>query len=54
MPLPGGLRGASRRLPEWLTEPQADLTLTGAQLAAHGIQLPVLWPETAMLLHLTS
>jgi hypothetical protein len=37
-----------------LTEPRADLTLTGTQLAAHGIQLPVLWPETAMLLHLTS
>ena len=54
VPLPGGLRGASRRLPEWLTEPRADLTLTGAQLAAHGIQLPVLWPETAMLLHLSS
>jgi hypothetical protein len=37
-----------------LIEPSAALTLTGAQLAAHGIQLPVLWPETAMLLHLTS
>jgi len=53
VPLPGGLRGSSRTLPEWLTEPRADFALTGAQLAAHGIQLPVLWPETAMLLHLS-
>ncbi|MGD9704669.1 MAG: alpha-galactosidase [Acidimicrobiia bacterium] len=54
VPLPGGLRGTSRRLPEWLVDPGAELVLTGAQLAAHGIQPPVLWPETAMLLHLST
>jgi alpha-galactosidase len=33
---------------------QHELVLTGAQLAAHGVQLPPMHPETAILLHLTS
>jgi alpha-galactosidase len=31
---------------------QSGIELTGAQLAAHGIQLPRMNPESAMLLHL--
>ena len=42
IPLPGS------RL-EW---PASGLTLTGAQLAGHGVQLPRLHPESGMLLHL--
>ena len=42
--------GAARRQPAWL---DAGITLTGRQLAAHGLQLPALHPETVVLLHLT-
>jgi alpha-galactosidase len=31
---------------------QSGIELTGAQLAAHGVQLPRMNPESAMLLHL--
>jgi alpha-galactosidase len=34
--------------------PQHGIELTGAQLAAHGVQLPSMHPETAILVHLTS
>jgi alpha-galactosidase len=51
VPLPGGLPGPQRQPPRWLA---AGVELTGAQLAVHGLQPPVLWPEQAMLLHLTS
>jgi alpha-galactosidase len=33
---------------------QHGIELTGAQLAAHGVQLPALHPERAVLLHLAS
>ena len=44
VPLPG------LRL-EW---PASGLVLTGAQLAAHGVQLPRQHPESGMLLHLVA
>ena len=42
--------GTSHTQPAWFTE---GVTLTGAQLAAHGIRPPTLHPESAVLLHLT-
>ncbi len=42
-------RGPNRSSPGWLAD---GLTLTGAQLSAHGIQLPAIHPESAILLHL--
>jgi alpha-galactosidase len=41
--------GPNRRVPAWLAD---GVTLTGAQLGAHGIQLPAIHPESAILLHL--
>ena len=50
VPIGGQARlGSARRQPAWLRD---GITLTGRQLAAHGLQLPVLHPETAILLHL--
>ena len=47
--LPGDSRvGPGRRQPSWMRE---GIVLTGAQLAAHGVQLPTLDPETAVLIH---
>jgi hypothetical protein len=49
--LPGQERlGPGRRQPAWLTD---GITLTGAQLAVHGLQMPSLDPENGLLLHLT-
>ena len=49
--LPGDERlGPARRQPAWLRD---GITLTGAQLAAHGLQMPTLDPETAVVVHLT-
>jgi alpha-galactosidase len=45
------VRGAARRQPAWLAD---GLELTGRQLAVHGLQPPVLDPESAVLLHLTA
>lgn len=42
--------GAARIQPEWLRE---GVTLTGRQLAFHGVQPPVLHPESAVLFTLT-
>lgn len=47
--LPGGVAGATRTQPAWLTTP---IRLTGAQLSQIGIQVPVLHPESAVLVHL--
>ncbi len=49
LPLPGEWLGLGMRLPSWMTGP---VELTGRQLAAHGLQLPVLHPATAVLVHL--
>jgi len=49
VPIPGGVSGATRTQPSWLTTP---IRLTGEQLAVIGIQPPVLHPETAVLVHL--
>ncbi len=52
LPLPGQTRlGPARRQPAWWT---TGLTLTGRQLATHGVQMPVLNPEMAVLLHVTA
>ena len=43
-------RGPARRQPAWWS---TGIELTGRQLAVHGLQMPVLNPESAVLLHLT-
>ena len=48
--LPDGGAPRMRRAPRWWPE---GISLTGRQLAVHGLQLPTLNPETAVLLHLT-
>ncbi len=50
LPIPGERWGAARVQPAWLSD---GITLTGRQLAGHGIQPPVLHPESAVLLTLT-
>jgi len=46
---PGETWGMALSHPSW---PTTGLSLTGAQLAAHGLQLPVLLPERAFVFHL--
>ena len=49
------VRAAAPLRPGWFDrEPGDELVLTGRQLAIHGIQLPVMWPESAVLVHLTA
>ncbi|MDO8362887.1 MAG: alpha-galactosidase [Actinomycetota bacterium] len=50
VPLPRQARPMGRRQP-WLTD---GITLTGRQLAVHGLQLPAMNPESALLLHLVA
>jgi len=47
----GRLGGIGHTQPEWMTTP---LTCTGRELAVVGLQPPSLWPETGMLVHVTS
>jgi alpha-galactosidase len=47
--VPGLRLGPGRSIPAWFTN---GIQLTGRQLAQHGLQLPALNPETAILLHL--
>jgi alpha-galactosidase len=49
--LPRAGRVPARQQPAWTT---TGIDLTGRQLAAHGLQMPVMNPESALLLHLTS
>jgi alpha-galactosidase len=49
LPLPGGWEPTTGRGPEW---PAKGIVLSGRQLAAHGVQLPVMAPESALLLRL--
>jgi alpha-galactosidase len=51
VPLPGERLGPSRTVPAWWND---GATLTGAALAATGLQLPSLNPESAVLLHLVA
>jgi alpha-galactosidase len=44
--LPGERWGMARTQPQWVTD---GVELTGRQLAAHGVQPPVLQPESAVL-----
>ncbi len=49
VPFPGETWGMAASHPSW---PSAGITLTGAQLAGHGVQLPVLLPERTFVFHL--
>jgi alpha-galactosidase len=50
---PAGLpTGAGPRQPDWCAE--GDIVLTGRVLARVGLQLPVLWPEQAVLLRVAA
>jgi alpha-galactosidase len=49
IPLPGERFGPGRTQPAWLAE---GMQLSGAELGALGVQLPVLHPESALLVHL--
>ena len=51
VPLPGVGRPPGGRAPRWLRE---GIVLSGRQLAAHGVQPPVMAPESALLLHLSA
>jgi alpha-galactosidase len=44
-------RGPARRQPAWWSD---GIELSGRQLAVHGLQMPVLNPESAVLLHLST
>lgn len=48
--LPRAGRVPARRQPAWIS---TGIALTGRQLAVHGLQMPVMNPESAVLLHLT-
>jgi alpha-galactosidase len=47
----GRLGGIGHTQPEWMTTP---LTCTGRELAVVGLQPPSLWPESGLLVHVTS
>jgi len=49
--LPRPLRAMSRARPSWMDD---GLALTGRQLATHGLQLPVMNPETALVIRLVA
>ncbi len=51
VPLPEIRLGSARSQPAWL---DGDATINGQVLATIGLQLPVLWPESALVLHLQS
>lgn len=50
LPIPNESWGAARAQPAWLAD---GVTLSGRQLAYHGLQPPVLHPESAVLFTLT-
>ena len=47
----GRTAGIGHTQPEWMTTP---LTCTGRELSILGLQPPSLWPESGMLVHITS
>jgi hypothetical protein len=51
VPITGGdaVAGPAVSQPGWITD---GITLSGAQLASHGLQPPILHPEQALLVHL--
>jgi len=51
IPLPDAGRAPMRAAPHWWAH---GIELTGRQLAVHGLQLPILNPESGVLLHLTA
>jgi hypothetical protein len=53
--LPGERWGMALTQPSWLAAGAGEpLVLTGRQLAVHGLQPPILHPESAILLTLTA
>ncbi len=48
--MPGEVLGLTMRQPRWLTE--EPVVATGAQLMTLGVQLPLLLPESVLLLRL--
>lgn len=51
LPLPGLRLGAGRGVPAWWAD---GATISGLQLASHGLALPALHPESAVVLHLVA
>ena len=51
VPLPEVRLGSARSQPAWL---DGGASISGQVLATIGLQLPVLWPESALVLHLRS
>jgi alpha-galactosidase len=49
--LPRAGRVPARHQPSWVAE---GIEVTGRQLGVHGLQMPVLNPESAVLVHLVS
>ena len=49
LPIEEAVRGSGRAVPEWLVD---GVRLTGAELAAVGLQPPSMWPGTALVVHL--
>jgi hypothetical protein len=49
VPLESVIRGSGRAVPAWIAD---GVQLTGAELAAVGLQPPSMWPGTALVLHL--
>jgi alpha-galactosidase len=49
--LPGARPGPARHQPSWIT---AGCTMRGDELAAVGLQPPIMHPETAILIHLSA
>ena len=50
LPIPDARWGSGRTQPAWMAD---GITLSGRQLALHGVQPPVLHPESAVLFTLT-
>lgn len=50
--LPGGAAGTAHDQPPWMNSEASPLILDGSELARWGLQPPVLWPESGILVHL--
>ncbi|PIE32039.1 MAG: alpha-galactosidase [Ilumatobacter coccineus] len=51
LPIPGWRLGPATTHPGWFA---TGIEMTGRQLACHGLQLPVMHPDTAVILHLSA
>jgi alpha-galactosidase len=50
VPLPGHRRGPAKSAPDWVAQ---GVTVSGQTLATVGVSLPILHPESAMLIHVS-